>query len=441
MAPETALPVEERLCRLLQHLGVGQAHFAGRVADDWAGLVTRFPEIVVSMTAIGLFDPRTVEHLGAPLLAVNGDHGRTTEAMRPALLRLPGAQALWLHDFDLFAWSDIAAERNEELGSAMLQFLERATPPARPQTGSPREGEGEFAGISYRIRGAGPPLVLLPMFLAASQWEPLISRLAQQYCTITLGGAALGAVAVLESRGHAAAYLQMVRSLIDEAQPRQGEAILEVGCGTGVLLRWLAGHTRAANRITGLDINHYMLQEAAALARRDGLADAIDLQEGNAETLPFPDASFDVVMSVTVIEEVDADRMLAEMVRVTKPGGRVALACRAIDIPYLANLPLSGALKAKVEAARGGVAPRGCADASLYRRMRQAGLRQLTMLPQLTAFDQGDGPVVEQLLSQLLTNPSDDEAREWQAARAQAEAEGTFFIAWPHHAAVGIKPG
>ena len=57
------------------------------------------------------------------------------------------------------------------------------------------------AGISYRIRGAGPPLVLLPMFLAPSQWEPLAPRLSERYCTITLGGAALGAVAILESRG------------------------------------------------------------------------------------------------------------------------------------------------------------------------------------------------------------------------------------------------
>ena len=53
-----------------------------------------------------------------------------------------------------------------------------------------REGEGEIAGISYRIRGVGPPLVLLPMFLAPSQWEPLVPRLSERYCTITLGGAA-----------------------------------------------------------------------------------------------------------------------------------------------------------------------------------------------------------------------------------------------------------
>ena len=40
---------------------------------------------------------------------------------------------------------------------------------------------------------------------------------------------------------------------------------------------------------------------------------------------------------------------------------------------------------------------------------------------------------------QLLTNPTPEEAREWHAARAEAEAEGTFFMAWPHHSAVGTK--
>ena len=40
---------------------------------------------------------------------------------------------------------------------------------------------------------------------------------------------------------------------------------------------------------------------------------------------------------------------------------------------------------------------------------------------------------------QLLTNPSPDEAREWREARGRAEAEGTFFMAWPHLSAVGTN--
>jgi ubiquinone/menaquinone biosynthesis C-methylase UbiE len=49
------------------------------------------------------------------------------------------------------------------------------------------------------------------------------------------------------------------------------------------------------------------------------------LQEGNAEALPFRANQFDVTVACTVLEEGDADRMLAELVRVTKPGRRVGV--------------------------------------------------------------------------------------------------------------------
>ena len=146
-------------------------------------------------------------------------------------------------------------------------------------------------------------------------------------------------------------------------------------------------------------------------------------------------------MSVTVIEEVDADQTLAEMVRVTKPGGRVAVIARALDMAFPMNLPLSTSLKAKVEAPGviGQVSPQGCADASLYRRVRQAGLTQVKMFPQLTAFDRADPTVLQFLEGVLLPKLTQDEAHEWEAARAEAEALGTFFMTWPHHGAVGTK--
>jgi ubiquinone/menaquinone biosynthesis C-methylase UbiE len=179
-----------------------------------------------------------------------------------------------------------------------------------------------------------------------------------------------------------------------------------------------------------------------ALARKEGPQGAVEFREGIAEALPFPDNNFDVTMSITVIEEVDAQQMLTEMVRVTKPGGRVAVIARGMDMPFLMNLRLPTGLQAKVNApgAIGSVAAQGCADASLYQRFHQAGLTQVRMFPQLAAYDGSDPSMLQFMQNLLLGKLTQEETQQWQSARAEAEAEGTFFMAWPHHCAVGTKP-
>src|SRR4029453_5711092 len=137
-------------------------------------------------------------------------------------------------------------------------------------------------------------------------------------CTIQLGWRELGAVANLESRGRAAGYVRMVQPLMDATHLKPGQTVLDVGCGTGVVDRWLVRHTAGQKRIMGVDINQYLLQAAIALARKEGLEGAIEFREGSAEALPFPGNSFEVPFAMTVIEEGDAQQMLAEMVRVTK---------------------------------------------------------------------------------------------------------------------------
>ncbi|MBI3325416.1 MAG: methyltransferase domain-containing protein [Nitrospinae bacterium] len=228
---------------------------------------------------------------------------------------------------------------------------------------------------------------------------------------------------------------------METAHLEPGEVVLEVGCGTGVLDRWLARRTGGANQIVAVDINRFLLQEARALAKREALEHIITFREGNAEALPLPDSSFDVAMSSTVIQRVDADRMLTEMVRVTKPGGRVAVVGHAHDMARWVNLPLRPELKTKVEApgwADESGHPRGCDEASLYRRFQQAGLTQVRMFPQLATFD--DRSRLDMLQATILPTLTPEEAKEWREAVAQGGAEGTFFIAIPFHCVVGIKP-
>jgi SAM-dependent methyltransferase len=411
--------------------------------SDWRGLATAFPEMVASLTLLGptTLDPHSVAHLASRLLVITGDRGPTAENVRAATARFLGASVVFLPGYSLLGWSDVVADRPDEIASALLHFLGQAKSPPGRDIGPLADKEGEIAGISYRVQGAGPPLVLLPLFLAPSQWDPLVSRLSERYCTITLGGNELGAVAILESRGRAAGYLRMVQTLIEETELHPGETVLDVGCGTGVLDRWLARRTGGKNPIVGVDINRYLLRAAAALTRKDGLEETIALREGNAEALPFPDGHFDVTMAVTIIEELDADRMLGEMVRVTRPGGRVAVIARAMDVPFLMNLPLGASLLSKVEAPGviGQVTPQGCADRSLYRRVHDAGLTRVKMFAQLVFFDRGDTTMLQFMEAAFVPKLSQDEAREWWAARTEAEARGTFFMGWPYHCVIGTK--
>lgn len=439
MATDTESAVDRRLVQLLRHLGLEQVHIAARVTADWHGLATTHPETIASLTLVcptGL-EATPLGALASRVLVLTGDQGAPAEAIRKAMAALPEATVIILHNYYGHPRADLLTDRTEDIGTAMLAFLARMNQLHPVKTVSPPAQEGEVEGISYHVQGAGAPLVLLPLGLAAAQWEPVLPRLSAQYCTITLGGAVLGSVASLEARGQSTGYLSVVRNLIEAVHLQPGETILDVGCGSGVLDRWLARHTGGAHRIVAVDIHRTLLREAAALAAKEGLAGRIEFHDGNAEALPFPDHSFDVTMSATVMELLDADRMLREMVRVTKPGGRVGVVVRAVDMHSFVNVPIRAELKLKIAALPNGVAgAKGCADGSLYQRFCNAGLQNVHMLPQLATYAGARAHAADERIQAAL---SPAEIAEWQTAVAQAEAAGTFFIALPFHCAVGTK--
>src|SRR6185503_13161156 len=136
----------------------------------------------------------------------------------------------------------------------------RAPIPALPA------GSGTRAGLTYRIEGRGPALILLPFFLARSQWEPALTELARHFTVIQVGGPYIGGVAVLEDRARAPTYRAMFRTLVDCMAPEDGSRILDVGCGSGALDRLLAARLGPTARIDAVDVNPFLLREASDLA-------------------------------------------------------------------------------------------------------------------------------------------------------------------------------
>jgi SAM-dependent methyltransferase len=441
MTGDTQVPAEGRLVQLLQHFGIDRAHVAARLPSDWSGLATAHPAMMASLTLVcpGEFPHPLRQPPTLPCLVFTGDQGTPAEAVGRMAEVMPQASIVTLRQYFAHPRSDLCVERGEEITTALLAFLEKCEQDQRMPTVALAQGDGEMAGITYRVKGSGPPLLLLPLGLAASQWEPLLDRLSTRYCTILLGGPFLGSVVSLEARGHAAGYLGVVRSLIEAARIQPEELVLDVGCGTGVLDRWLVHRTDGSNHIIATDIHRSLLREARALARLEGLEGSITFQLGNAEALPFHDDTFDVALSSTVMELLDADQMLREMVRVTKPGGRVGVVVRAVDLPSVVNAELPPTLKTKSEALPNGVAgERGCADASLYRRFRRAELEAVYMMPHWATYQEADH--LHSALERITTVLRPTELQEWQTGVDKAMADGTFFIAVPFHCAVGTKP-
>jgi len=105
------------------------------------------------------------------------------------------------------------------------------------------------------------------------------------------------------------------------ARARPGTHVLDIACGTGAATFWLPDRVGTWGRVVGLDASADML----ALARARG--QHIEWVKGRAEALPFPDASFDAVVSqFGLMFFDDRPRALAEMWRVLRPSGHLAVA-------------------------------------------------------------------------------------------------------------------
>ena len=113
---------------------------------------------------------------------------------------------------------------------------------------------------------------------------------------------------------------------VDLARLQPGEAVLDVGCGTGLLAMEAYKRVGATGRVCGIDPGPKQIASARSKARRANVP--IDFRVGVIEHLPFPNQSFDVVFSILMMHHLPDDlkrQGLAEIVRVLKPEGRLVI--------------------------------------------------------------------------------------------------------------------
>lgn len=231
------------------------------------------------------------------------------------------------------------------------------------------------------------------------------------------------------------------RLLFDQLRLSTGDTILDVGCGTGADVLDLAAYVGKGGRVVGIDISEMMLAEAKRRAPPAG-ARTVEYRRGNAEALPFGDATFDACRSErTLLHLHQTELAISEMVRVTRSGGRVAIFDLDMDT-VVVDSPHKATTRAVTRAMCDGLAS-GWIGRQIARMLSDNQMRDIcilphTVVPDFQYFQMVFGGLVSQ--TSAAGHIAQWEIDRWWDDLRERNACGTFFAAYTGFSVAGTKP-
>ena len=229
------------------------------------------------------------------------------------------------------------------------------------------------------------------------------------------------------------------RLMVKRAALTSGESVLDAGCGPGDDLFDMVEQVVPGGRLVGLDASEVMIAEARRRAAQRSLP--ITFKVGEANALPFPDATFDVCRAARLLEHLPDPRgALSEMVRVTRPGGRIVV----FDFDWdtlIIDHPDKETTRTVVLTYSDSI-QNGWIGRQLPRLLRERRLEPLSIDP-LQVF-------VHYALAELFlgahlvalqTNRAlrPDQAQQWWEYLQHADADGTLLVSFTGFVVVGAK--
>ncbi len=252
-------------------------------------------------------------------------------------------------------------------------------------------------------------------------------------------------IRILEERGAIPELADLRNRWLELAGVRPGYHVLDVGCGTGVVARDLAHRVGEQGRVVGVEPSRHLIEEAVRLARAGRLEGRIEFRAAHGDALPFPDGSFDLVVASTVFSHIaDASQVLAEMTRVARCRGTVAVFDHDIDtiVVNASNRELSRRI---IHAYCDRYFTNGWAGRELHGLFRQVGLEDIEVLPMIlnsTGYEAYWQQMVERSSAVAVKAGvvSQEEADTWRADLERKGREGRFFGCRNYYCLRGRKP-